>query len=122
MENTKKKKKVILEERHESPDEQIRKSIGQKIRQVRDKRSQSADRVATKLHMSRVALTHIETGTNNINAVQLWKTACLLGCSIEEFFPPIPKGFALTKQDYEKIGREDEGAEKWAKDLFSDEI
>lgn len=105
-----------------TPDEHIRISIGRKIRQVRDARSQSGERVAKRLGLSRVGLTHIETGKNNVNAAQLWKLACILGCEITDFFPPIPKGFALTKQDYSKVAKEDERAEEWAKNLFGDEM
>lgn len=104
-----------------TPDVQIRGSVGKKIRRLREDRSQSAERVAQKLGISRVALTHIENGRNNINAVQLWKLACIFGCEVTEFFPPIPDGFALTHADYEKIAREDESAIDWAHKLF-DEI
>lgn len=113
---------AIIQEDHSTPDEQIRESVGRKIKQERDRRNQSADRIAKRLGISRVALTHIEKGRNNINAVQLWKLACIFGCEPLEFFPPIPKGFALTNFDYKKIAREDEKAEEWARNLFSDEF
>lgn len=105
-----------------TPVDQIRESVGRKIKQIREDRSQSAERVAGKLGVSRVALTHIEKGRNNINSIQLWKLACILGCEVADFFPPIPKGFALTKFDYQKIAREDESAEEWARQLFGDEF
>lgn len=116
-----KPKKDIMKGAGASVD-QIRESIGKKIRQERNRRSQSAERVAARLGISRVALTHIEKGRNNINAVQLWKLACAFGCKPSEFFPPIPEGWALTPGDYRKIANEDERAEEWARDLFSDEF
>lgn len=117
-----KKKLDIIQEEHGTPDDQIRESVGRKIKQERDRRNQSTERIAHRLGISRVALTHIEKGRNNINAVQLWKLACVLGCEPSEFFPPIPKGFAVTNFDYQKIAREDEKAETWARELFSDEF
>ncbi len=123
MKNKKPKTKVIIEpEILTTPDEQIRGSVGRKIKQIRDACSQSAERVAKRMGISRVALTHIENGHNNINAVQLWKLACILGCEVADFFPPIPKGFALTHTDYQKIAREDERAKDWAQELFADEF
>jgi transcriptional regulator with XRE-family HTH domain len=119
-----KKSYIIKEEEKDrgTPDEQIRESVGRKIKQERNSRSQSAERIAKRVGISRVALTHIEKGRNNINAVQLWKLACILGCEPSDFFPSIPKGFAVTNMDYKKIAREDERAEGWARDLFSDEF
>lgn len=111
-----------MKEVSSTPDEQIRESVGRKIKQERARRSQSAERIGNRLGISRVALTHIEKGRNNINAVQLWKLACVLGCDPSDFFPPIPKGFAVTNFDYKKIAREDERAEGWARVLFSDEF
>ena len=105
-----------------STEEQVKKTIGANVKHVRKGRSQSARRIAEKLNISRVALTHIENGRNNINAVQLWKLACVLGCSISEFFPNIPDGFALTNADYTNIAKEDERAVEWAKNLFSDQM
>lgn len=116
------KKRSIIKKEPTTPNEQIKESVGRKIKQERDNRNQSAERIANHLGISRVALTHIEKGRNNINAVQLWKLACIFGCEPSDFFPPIPKGFALTKFDYKKIAREDERAEQWARDLFSDEF
>jgi transcriptional regulator with XRE-family HTH domain len=71
--------------------------------------------------ISREAVTHIETGRNNITAVSLWKLATLFNCDIGDFFPHVPDGYALTKVDTHKI--EQEGGEKaarWARELFGD--
>ncbi len=118
----KKENHSIIKEEPGTPDDQIRESVGRKIKQERDRRNQSVERIANRLGISRVALTHIEKGRNNVNAVQLWKIACVFGCEPSDFFPPIPKGFALTNFDYKKIAKEDERAEQWARDLFSDEF
>ena len=96
----------------------VRKAIGKKIREMRDKLGHSALRIATELNISREAITHIETGRNNISAVALWKLATLFNCDIEDFFPNVPDGFALTKVDLQKVAQEDESAADWAKTLF----
>jgi len=118
----KKKKSGKINKQKETPIDQIRNSVGRKIKQEREIRQQSAERIAKKIGISRVALTHIENGRNNINAVQLWRLACAFGCSISDFFPPIPKGFAVTDIDYKKIAKEDDRAVSWARELFSDEF
>lgn len=100
-------------------EDEIRKEIGRRIAEMRRKLSLSARKVAEELKMSREAVTHIETGRNNISAVSLWKLATLFNCDIEDFFPDVPDGYALTKVDTRKI--EQEGGEKaaqWAQKLF----
>lgn len=97
---------------------EVRKAIGKKIREMRDKLGQSALRIATELNISREAITHIETGRNNISAVALWKLATLFNCDIQDFFPNVPDGYALTKVDLHKVAQEDENAADWAKRLF----
>lgn len=113
---------ILSTQGHTPPDEQIRRAVGIKIRNARQRHRQSAERVAKRLGMSRVGLTHIEKGRNNINAIQLWKLACVFGCSPSDLLPPIPDGFALTKVDYQKIVDANEEAAGWAKELFADEI
>ena len=114
----KKNKKKVIIKIPETTDKKIKSTIGAKIKQVRMARGQSAERVAKKLGISRVALTHIENGRNNINCVKLWKLCCVLGCNPTELLPYIPEGFSLTKIDYKKIAKEDERAVEWAKKLF----
>jgi transcriptional regulator with XRE-family HTH domain len=97
---------------------EVRKAIGKKIREMRDKLGHSALRIATELKVSREAITHIETGRNNISALALWKLAILFNCDIGDFFPDVPDGFALTKVDLQKVAQEDENAATWAKRLF----
>lgn len=117
----KKKKSDIMKPR-KATYEEIKKAIGQKIKQERNRRGQSARTVAEKLQMDRVSFTHIENGRNNINAVKLWELACVFGCNPSDFLPPIPEGYALTTMDYEKIAKEDENAAKWAEEMFSGEF
>lgn len=99
---------------------EIRKEIGKRIAEMRKKLGLSARRVAEKLQISREAVTHIETGRNNISAVSLWKLATLFHCEASDFFPDVPDGYALTGVDTQKI--EQEGGEKaarWAEELFN---
>lgn len=107
---------------HGTPAREVKESIGRKIAQVRKKRKQTAEKVAKKLGMTRVGLTHIEKGNANVNAVQIWKLACILGCDPSDFFPPIPKGFTITGQDYEKIVKEVEEVDVWARDLLGNDM
>ena len=111
------KKKDTINDKDATNDE-IRKEIGRKIKEMRNKLGQSASRIATELGISREAVTHIETGRNNISAVSLWKLATLFNCDINDFFPTIPNGYALTKVDLHKVAQEDKNAAKWAEKLF----
>ncbi len=112
-----KKKAVTIEDR-ELTEKEIREAVGKKIREMRDKLPLSASRLAEELGVSREAITHIETGRNNISAVSLWKLAVLFKCDPNDFFPTVPDGYALTKVDLHKIAQEDEQAAKWAEKLF----
>ena len=99
---------------------EIREEIGRRISEMRRKLALSARKVAEELKMSREAVTHIETGRNNISAVSLWKLATLFNCDIEDFFPDVPDGYALTKVDTRKIEQEGgENAARWAQKLFA---
>ena len=111
----KRKRKI---EGSDSTDEEIRKYIGKKIREMREKLGHTALRIAEELDVSREAITHIETGRNNISAVSLWKLATLFNCDVSDFFPTVPDGYALTKVDLHKIAQEDEKAAEWAGKLF----
>jgi len=101
-------------------DIEIRETIGLRIKQVRQQRHLPAKTIAGKLGITRSALTLIEGGRNNVNAVTLWKIACLLGCGIEEFFPDPAGGYSLSKRDLALLEREDKKVVRWAKDLFGD--
>lgn len=98
---------------------EIRVEIGRRIAEMRRKLGLSARRVAEELGVSREAVTHIETGRNNLSAVSLWKLATIFHCDIKDFFPDVPDGYALTKVDTHKIEQAGgEKAAKWANDLF----
>ena len=98
---------------------EVKKEIGKKIKEMRGKLGQSASRIAEELGVSREAVTHIETGRNNISAVSLWKLATLFNCDISDFFPTIPDGYAITKVDLHKVEQESGAkAAEWASKLF----
>ena len=98
-------------------DQQIREAIGSRIAELRRKRKLSARLVGEKLGISREAVTHIETGRNNITACALWKLATLFHCDFKDFFPDVPDGYGLTKIDTDKIAQEGgQKAAKWAKE------
>lgn len=115
-----KKKKVILDNIDiEATDHEIKEAIGRIIKEMRGKLGLSAQTVANGLKMSREAVTHIETGRNNISAVSLWKLATLFNCEIKDFFPAVPDGYAITKVDLRKIEQENgKKAAEWAEKLF----
>jgi transcriptional regulator with XRE-family HTH domain len=113
-----KKKKDIINDRNTTEIE-IKKEIGKKIKDMRGKLGQSASRIAQELGVSREAITHIETGRNNISAVSIWKLAILFNCDVSDFFPTVPDGYAITKVDLHKIAQESgEKAAQWASKLF----
>ena len=98
---------------------EIREEIGRRVAEMRRKLGLSARKVAEELKISREAVTHIETGRNNISAVSLWKLATLFSCDIADFFPDVPDGYALTKVDTHKIEQEGgANAGRWAQKLF----
>ena len=98
---------------------EIREAIGSRISELRRKRKLSARLVGEKLGVSREAITHIETGRNNITAIALWKLATLFRCDIKDFFPDVPDGYGLSKVDTDKIAEEGgRSAADWARQLF----
>jgi transcriptional regulator with XRE-family HTH domain len=104
----------------EETEVEIRAEVGKRIAEMRKKLGLSARRVAEELHISREAVTHIETGRNNISAVSLWKIATLFQCDIGDFFPDVPDGYALTRVDTNKVEQEaGEKAARWARELFA---
>ncbi|MDP2708914.1 MAG: helix-turn-helix transcriptional regulator [bacterium] len=112
-----------MKKENNNTDEEIKKEIGNNIRNLRRKMRNylTVDKVAAKLGVTRGALTQIENGRNNVNAVTLWKLSCVLGCDIKEFFPSIPEGYELSKNDMRKIEKEgSKKATKWARELFGE--
>jgi transcriptional regulator with XRE-family HTH domain len=113
-----KKKKDTINDR-DATDEEIKKEIGRTVKEMRGKLRLSALTVATSLEISREAVTHIETGRNNISGVLLWKLAILFNCEMQDFFPAVPDGYALTKVDLHKVAQESgQKGVKWAEKLF----
>lgn len=98
---------------------EVRREIGKKIKEMRMKLGLTAASIAKELNISREAVTHIERGRNNITAVSLWKIATLLNCDVDDFFPTVPDGYALTKVDIHKVAQESgKKAAEWAEKLF----
>jgi transcriptional regulator with XRE-family HTH domain len=114
-----KRKGVKIENNDGEVEREIREAIGSNIAELRRKRKLSARLVGEKLGISREAVTHIETGRNNVTALALWKLATLFHCDITDFFPDVPDGYGLTKIDTDKIAQEGgQKAAKWARELF----
>lgn len=113
-----------MRKENQKTDKEIKRGVGNNIRSIRRKMRNylTVDKVASKLGITRSALTQIENGRNNVNAVTLWKLSCILGCDIKDFFPSTPEGFQLNKSDIKEIEKEDKRAVKWAKSLFGDPI
>lgn len=111
------KKQRTIDDR-DNTEREIRKAIGSKVKEMRKSLGLSALRVSEELGISREAITHIETGRNNITAVALWKLAILFNCEVGDFFPTVPDGYGLTKVDLRKVAQEDERAVQWAEKLF----
>jgi len=113
------KRSAKIERIDEDIEREIRQAIGNRIAELRRKRKLSARLVGEKLKISREAVTHIETGRNNVTALSLWKLATLFRCDISDFFPDVPDGYGLTKIDTDKIAQEGgQKAATWAKELF----
>lgn len=104
----------------EDTQKEIREEIGNNIKRIRrsSRGFLSTEKVAKKLGISRVSLTQIENGKNNINAVILWELSCVLACDIKDFFPETPKGFQINKRDVKEIEKVDKRAVGWAEELF----
>lgn len=116
-----KKKSSKIETRAESGDE-LKKLIGGKVGRVRRRRDHTARWVAEQTGITRIALTQIENGRNNISAVLLWKIASVLHCDIKEFFPAVPDSTALNQADLNTIALEDKQAAEFAKRAFKKSI
>lgn len=114
-----KKAQSVIDQGGTETDAEIRREVGRRIAEMRRRLDLSARLVAERLGISREAVTHIETGRNNISAVSLWKLATLFHCQLADFFPDVPDGFALTDNDARKIGLAGgERAARWARTLF----
>lgn len=98
----------------------IKKEIASNIKRIRrsTRTYLTAQKVAERLGISRVAYTQIENGKNHINGVNLWKLSMLFGCDIKEFFPAHIDGFELSPKDIQALKKKDEEALEWAEDLW----
>lgn len=112
---TRKKNSTIEEE---DADLHIKAMIGQRIQRARDRLNKSAETVAKKVGISRSALTQIETGRNNVNAVLLWKIAAALHCNISDFFPLVPDSNSLHESDMAIIDKENVDAGKYMREAY----
>lgn len=113
------KRKAKINSEQTDAELEVKRSIGKKIKEMRNKLGFSALTISVHLSLSREAVTHIETGRNNISAVGLWKLATLFNCQVSDFFPDIPNGFALTAVDLRRLAQEDKDAADWAEKIFN---
>ena len=63
-------------------------SIGEKIREMRERKHISQFAMAFNLDMSQAAYSKIERGVTEIKAIHLYKIAGALGTSVYELLPP----------------------------------
>ncbi|HVV15042.1 MAG TPA: helix-turn-helix transcriptional regulator [Candidatus Paceibacterota bacterium] len=113
------KSSATINNESRSTELEIRKEIGRRIAEMRSKLGLTARLVAKELHVSREAITHIETGRNNISAVSLWELATLFHCDIADFFPDIPNGYSLTRVDINKVAQmSGKTGAAWAEKIF----
>lgn len=99
-------------------DDELKKLIGARIKRVRRHRDRTARWVAEQAGISRISLTQIENGWNNISATLLWKIANILHCDIKDFFPAVPDSASLSQLDLDSIALEDKQAAEFAKRAF----
>jgi DNA-binding XRE family transcriptional regulator len=67
---------------------QFLQAIGKEIRIKRDLKKLTADQLAKRINLSRVSITNIENGRQNVSAFQLYKISQILGCqNIDELIP-----------------------------------
>jgi transcriptional regulator with XRE-family HTH domain len=99
-------------------DQQMKLIIGGRIKRVRNRKNMSAQTLADQISMTRNALTQIETGRNAIGAIQLWKIAGALHCSVSEFFPEVPDSSSLQQNDIAQIAEENTKAAVYMKKAY----
>lgn len=116
-----KKKSSKIEIKVES-DKELKKLIGGKLKRIRRRRDRTARWVAEQSGISRIGLTQIENGRNNITAILLWKIANVLRCDIKEFFPAVPDSTSLSQSDLDTIALEDKQAAEFAKKAFKKDV
>ena len=66
----------------------LRKYIGSKIREIREKRNMSLDDLAEKLDTTKQTVSRYERGDRQANQDILFQLSDIFNVSIDEFFPP----------------------------------
>lgn len=112
-----KKKDAKIKSKVETDDE-LKGIIGGRLKRIRRRRDRTARWVAEQVGITRVALTQIENGRNNVTATLLWKIANALHCDIKEFFPLVPDHTSLDQADLDVIAQENQRAAEFAKKAF----
>lgn len=103
-------------------DDDLKRIIGGRVRRARKRLDRTARWLAEQIGSSRVALTQIENGRNNINATLLWKIASVLHCEMKEFFPDVPDSTSLSQTDLNTIALENKQAAEFAKKAFKKDV
>ncbi len=116
-----KNKSSKLEMKVESDDD-LKRIIGGRVKRARKRLDRTARWLAEQIGSSRVALTQIENGRNNVNATLLWKIASVLHCEMKEFFPDVPDSTSLSQTDLNTIALENKQAAEFAKKAFKKDV
>jgi len=116
---TKKSSKITTEV---ESDIELKKLIAGRLKRTRRRLDKTARWVAEQVGISRVALTQIENGRNNVSAMLLWKIASALHCDIKEFFPAVPDSTSLNQSDLNTIAIEDKQAADFVKKAFKKDV
>jgi len=100
-------------------DGELKNIIGGRIKRARLRHDRTARWVAEKAGISRISLTQIENGNNNVSAVVLWKIAGVLRCDIREFFPDVPNATTLAETDLSILKEENRKAADFMKKAYN---
>jgi transcriptional regulator with XRE-family HTH domain len=71
-----------------NPDDQVKIAFGQKVRDIRLKKSLSQEGLAEKCELDRSYIGGVERGERNVSLVNISRIANALGVSAREFFEP----------------------------------
>ena len=80
----------------------IYKEIGKKIREYRDSKAMTQERLAHELGLTRTSMVHIENGNQSLTIDRIYKIAELLNVSVEKLLPSIQN----IKDPFDAISRE----------------
>lgn len=87
----------------------INKVVGSNIQKIRTKRGMTQDELANKLSITRITLSKIERGQQNITLNRLYDISLLLGVNIIDLFPTIDNKNEIIK--FESIDYLDKNSE-----------